>query len=222
MIMRILWSNTTQAPRKSHITQSTLQKYCSDRCRREKPRPGRSMEPTIEMAFVRLLGDGREKRIVNCEEVQNVVFSMARRRAEGTEEQDNDDKRVGLLDAAGRGKEEQGSDDSDDDATEDEDGGVRLPCGTEERPATATTTTTTTTIMRSKMDKAPRSTREEWGMDKAKEREMVRRAARRGVAFGFEIEEGRRRRVEAVQGGRRVESSFAKGEWGVRWCETEH
>ena len=47
-------------------------------------------------------------------------------------------------------------------------------------------------------------------MHKAKEREMVRRAARRGVAFGFEIEEGRRRRVEAVQGGRTVESSLAR------------
>lgn len=208
MVMRIVWSNTTQAPRKFHTTQSTPQKYCSDRCRREKPNPGRSMESNIEMAFVRLLGGGREKRIVNCEEVQNVVFGMTRRRAEEEQEKDDgddddndDEERVGLLDAAGQGK-EQGSDDSD---------GVRLPCRTEDGPATTTTT-------RSKMDKAPHSTRGGWGMHKAKEREMVRRAARRGVAFGFEME-GRRRRVEAVQGGRTVESSFAKGEWGVRWRE---
>lgn len=214
MLMGLLWSNATQAPRKSHTTQSILQKYCSDRCRREKPRPGRSMELKIEMAFVRLLGDGREKRIINCAEVQNVVFSMARRRAEEKEQEERNivDKRVGLLDAAGQGKEEQGSDDSDEDATEDEDGGVKLPCRTEDGPSTATTT-------RSKMDGAPRSTGEVWGMYKAKEREMVRRAARRGVAFGFEIGEGRRRGVEAVQGGRTVESSFAKGEWGVRWRE---
>lgn len=65
------------------------------------------------------------------------------------------------------------------------------------------------------------------GMRKARNREMVRRAARRGVAFGFLLpgdgkengrgEGGRRRWVDAVQGGRVVESSFAKGEWGVRW-----
>ena len=110
------------------------------------------MEPNIEMAFVRLLGDGKEKRIVNCEEVQNAVFSMTGRRAEEKEDDDDDnDEREGLLDATGQGK-EQGSDDSDGDASEDEDGGVRLPCRTEDRRATATT-------MRSKMDKAPRSTR---------------------------------------------------------------
>lgn len=63
---------------------------------------------------------------------------------------------------------------------------------------------------------------------RAVEREKVRQAARRGVVFGFVIgearggegggQEGREcRRVEAVQGGRVVEASFAKGEWGVRW-----
>lgn len=60
------------------------------------------------------------------------------------------------------------------------------------------------------------------GVRKAKEREMVRQAARRGVAFGFEVEgegEGARRKVDCVRGGRVVESSFAKGEWGVRWRE---
>lgn len=66
------------------------------------------------------------------------------------------------------------------------------------------------------------------GMRKAREREMVRRAGRRGVVFGFLVEgeggggdgdkgEKKRRMVDAVQGGRVVESSFAKGEWGVRW-----
>lgn len=67
------------------------------------------------------------------------------------------------------------------------------------------------------------------GMQRAKHREKVRQAARRGVAFGFfksgvaakgagEGEERRvRTRVEAVQAGRVVEASFAKGEFGVRW-----
>lgn len=78
------------------------------------------------------------------------------------------------------------------------------------------------------------------GLQRAKQREQVRQAARRGVAFGFPIttddgsgvegkdtDKGRgggeggegRRKVDAVQGGRVVEASFAKGEWGVRWRE---
>lgn len=49
-------------------------------------------------------------------------------------------------------------------------------------------------------------------------REEARRAARRLVNFGFKaqgVEEDRS--VEAVQDGKVVESSFAKGEWGIRW-----
>jgi hypothetical protein len=49
-------------------------------------------------------------------------------------------------------------------------------------------------------------------------REEARRAARRLVNFGFRsqgVEEDRE--VEAVQDGKVVETSFAKGEWGVRW-----
>ncbi|MCJ1389699.1 hypothetical protein MMC18_002556, partial [Xylographa bjoerkii] len=73
------------------------------------------------------------------------------------------------------------------------------------------------------------------GQQRAEERELVRQAARRGVAFGFIVRNGtddiqsragqkppaseERRKCEAVQGGRVVEASFAKGEWGVRWRE---
>lgn len=74
------------------------------------------------------------------------------------------------------------------------------------------------------------------GRRRADNREKVRQAARRGVVFGFAVEDNaleegeerkaredrdqqspRRCRVEAVQGGRVVEASFAKREWGVRW-----
>lgn len=64
------------------------------------------------------------------------------------------------------------------------------------------------------------------GQRRADEREMVRKAARRGVAFGFLVdgdegvrggEKGERRKCEAVMKGALVEASFAKGEWGVRW-----
>ncbi|KAI4859672.1 hypothetical protein F4820DRAFT_453655 [Hypoxylon rubiginosum] len=76
------------------------------------------------------------------------------------------------------------------------------------------------------------------GQRRARQREMVRSAARRGVVFGFaavEVEgreqgQGRpaattttettaRKKCEAVMQGRVVEPSFAKGDWGVRWRE---
>ena len=154
------------------------------------------------MAFVQLLGDGGERRVVKCEEVERVVFTMTRR---GTEE---DDESGGPVDVDGPGEEGERGEGEE---AEEEDGGVRLPCNMDPAIATAP--------VEPKWEKRRSTTAREWGMQKAKEREMVRRAARRGVAFGFGMEEGKRRRVEAVQRGRVVESSFAKGEWGVRWRE---
>jgi hypothetical protein len=60
------------------------------------------------------------------------------------------------------------------------------------------------------------------GQKRADEREMVRKAARRGCAFGFVVDgdaAGERRKCEAVMKGVVVEASFAKGEWGIRWRE---
>ncbi|KAF4536250.1 hypothetical protein BFW01_g1424 [Lasiodiplodia theobromae] len=63
------------------------------------------------------------------------------------------------------------------------------------------------------------------GQKRAHEREMVRCAARRGVAFGFVVKQAggdqteARRKCEAVMHGKVVESSFAKGDWSVRWRE---
>jgi hypothetical protein len=59
------------------------------------------------------------------------------------------------------------------------------------------------------------------GQRRADEREMVKRAARRCVAFGVAggEEDGERRKCEAVMKGVVVEASFAKGEWGIRWRE---
>lgn len=58
------------------------------------------------------------------------------------------------------------------------------------------------------------------GQKRADEREMVRRAARRGCAFGFSVPgEEEKRMCEAVMKGAVVEASFAKGEWGIRWRE---
>jgi hypothetical protein len=62
------------------------------------------------------------------------------------------------------------------------------------------------------------------GQQKAHERELVRCAARRGVAFGFLLkaapgEPEDRRKCEAVMQNNVVEPSFAKGDWSIRWRE---
>jgi hypothetical protein len=58
------------------------------------------------------------------------------------------------------------------------------------------------------------------GQKRADEREAVRKAARRGCAFGFTVDgESEKRKCEAVMKGVVVEASYAKGEWGIRWRE---
>ncbi|RSL82783.1 hypothetical protein CEP51_004936 [Fusarium floridanum] len=56
------------------------------------------------------------------------------------------------------------------------------------------------------------------GQKRAKEKEMTKCAARRGVIFGLLIGE-ERRLCEAVMAGKVVEPSFAKGDWSIRWRE---
>ncbi|KAL6916925.1 hypothetical protein FSHL1_008400 [Fusarium sambucinum] len=59
------------------------------------------------------------------------------------------------------------------------------------------------------------------GQKRAKEREMAKCAARRGVVFGFSVDEdGEKRLCEAVMSGKVVEPSFAKGDWAIRWRES--
>ena len=69
------------------------------------------------------------------------------------------------------------------------------------------------------------------GQKRAEEREMVRRAARRAVVFGFPVEKAydgpaahpksenseEKRKCEALMSGQVVEPSFAKGDWAIRW-----
>lgn len=58
------------------------------------------------------------------------------------------------------------------------------------------------------------------GQKRARQREMVRCAARRAVVFGLVAGEGEeRRKCEAVMNGKVVEPSFAKGGWSIRWRE---
>ncbi|KAK4691764.1 hypothetical protein P7C71_g5306, partial [Lecanoromycetidae sp. Uapishka_2] len=109
-------------------------------------------------------------------------------------------------------------------------GGVRLPTN-----MVPSKSSTSTALNRSNPGQGSPLNFQQYGLKIAKQREQVRQAARRGVAFGFEVHAddekegggGRRRRggesmekrkhLEAVQYGRVVEASFAKGDWGVRW-----
>ena len=176
-------------------------------------------------------GDRRD-RIILCGEVERAVFGGGRSRVgdgilENESPQTNPDQ-------------DKHDEKSEDESDEDESGGV--PVSLPPPPQTS-----------NQNPNAPSDSRKD-GLVRARNREKVRQAARRGVAFGFlvpadyvavwngkgknerkeapievgrggregeneQVDRGRRRKVEAVQGGRVVESSFAKGEWGVRWVE---
>ena len=173
---------------------------------------------------MRLLGPGLEGvdgrvgrgrgRVVGCKDVQRVVFGSGEGgRGKGVD--------VGEEGRGGGGLEGSGSDEVEEEE-EEEGGGVPLSLHTpsSRSPLSAPNPPSSCTL-----------TPQQLGLRRAREREMVRQAARRGVAFGFDVDdevvatEGKRervemrRRVECVQGGKVVESSFAKGEWGVRWIE---
>ena len=169
------------------------------------------MEAHIERTFVKMLGSsqspgrgGSGKGIVLCGEVEERVFGS-----------------VGdATDSKGpSGAELIGGDASSED--EGSDGGVTIDDVETVGPRGAFDN-----------DLTP----QQLGRQRAANREKVRQAARRGVVFGFLVDETgydnggerktggdfgekgqKRRRVEAVQGGRVVEASFAKGEWGVKW-----
>ena len=144
------------------------------------------------------LGDGSTKRVVECGEVEREVFGGGGGDGGGG--------------GGGRGDGGvEGGVEVDDDDEDDEGGGVALPSA-----STSTSTKSTDAITAKLHVRGEGLTSQQLGVQKAKEREMVRQAGRRGVAFGFEVEGGRRK-VDCVKGGRVVESSFAKGEWGVRW-----
>ncbi|KAI4130956.1 MAG: hypothetical protein LQ338_001467 [Usnochroma carphineum] len=204
-------------PRRPHHPYSPpqTQKYCSDRCRRSKPS---ALESRIENTFVRLL---KGKSVVGCEEVEREIFFSGDGGGGGDEGRNENGS------GSSRRRDEIGVDPEEEDgyssANDDgeADGGVPLLLNDNAIPAPQEKRSRTNCDVTD----AGRC-----GMQRARHRELVRQAGRRGVAFGFFVGgeregnggnagEGKEkwRRVEAVQGGRVVESSFAKGEWGVRW-----
>lgn len=178
------------------------------------------MEGRIEAGFVRLLGAG-EGVVVMCGVVEAMGFG------DGTGDEE------GRGEATGKGEEMEEAGEVDEELSDD--GGVDLP-RSPPLPALKITGNETRT---------DETDSRRAGLQRAHYREKVRQAARRGCAFGFLVGddiktagedeagqvagekkgkvvkgEGRRmRKVEAVQGSRVVEASFAKGEFGVRWVD---
>ena len=201
------------------------------------------MEERIEGYFVGLLGGGDEVagsgtegvgerkgmgrgRIVLCSEVERLLFGSGALSKSTTNElaSKEEEKEEEREETASDSSSEQHRDEQAD--TPDGDGGVLLP--------------TNPPSLKNAQQNDARTT----GHHRALHREKVRQAARRGVAFGFLVpcspspgesageaisghgngdgdgesdRKREKRKVEAVQAGRVVESSFAKGEWGVRW-----
>ena len=174
--------------------------------------------------FVELLGGGDQgasRRVVGCEEVEARVFGSMARTSSLSHSMDSRES---------GGEVESDTAISDQASDDDDDGGVSL--GESMAP-------------NAPFKKQPRilesSTPQQLGRQRAANREKVRQAARRGANFGFPVQAlepteasplsqqakdpnsatPRRKKVEAIQGGRIVEASFAKGPWGVRWKD-EH
>ena len=165
------------------------------------------MERRIEDTFVSLLEEGRQgskKRVVLCGDVQELIFPWDDFQHRRSESQLTG--RVDSLDGSS--------------CYSDESGGVILP-GYPTMPCSSSAS-----LMQQDADSRTQ------GMQRARQREVVRQAARRGVAFGFLIKDDGtrgasapdaepRRKVMAIKDGKVVDSSFAKGEWGVQWYNQE-
>jgi len=254
--------------RKAQQSQVNVVKYCSDRCRNRKPGP---VDRKIERRIAALLNDepesgiektaakskvvkGDRRLIVTMDEIEEVFFGNRHDPSKVFGRKKNRASR-----ALGKHDEEWKSVDmvSDEDSSDREAaplipslGGVRPivrppqlesevngGIGGEKGRAERTE------------ESAQDLEKRQEGQRLAKEREMVRRAARRGVVFGFMVDVGQdarqehqpktsgrtaksknsdgekqallmgRRKCEALMQGAVVEPSFAKGNWAIRWRE---
>lgn len=176
------------------------------------------MEARIEGVFVRLLGEGRG--VVGCGVVEGVVLGSLKEEEE--------------VQGRGSGREVEDAGGIDEKVSDDDDGGgVTLPRSPGNEHRAKETTPQTAALQRAhRREKIRQAARRGCAFGF-----LVDGDAGTGGDEGGEMEEGgeggkgkgkgkrglegrrRRRKVEAVQNGRVVEASFAKGEFGVRWVD---
>ncbi|KAI8650084.1 hypothetical protein NCS56_01460300 [Fusarium sp. Ph1] len=232
-------------------------KYCSSRCRTNKPG---KLDRELETTFVQLLSaedggqaevrgktkgqggvrskkkgkqsKGDDRILVPCSAVEDHVFGPHRLSMEESEPENEDvmvDTTVplpqGLPGVASAGEDMDLSGNKEGDSSVDGHVLVRMAVrsGTRIRPPQSVSEVNGNVggekgrAERIQETDAMVEKRKE-GQKRAKEREMTKCAARRGVVFGFLVGE-ERRLCEAVMAGKAVEPSFAKGDWSIRWRE---
>ncbi|CAK3830938.1 Hypothetical predicted protein [Lecanosticta acicola] len=242
-------------------------KYCSDRCRSRKPGDlDRKIEKTISSLLNAEEDSGLEQTaaksrtvkgdhriIVTCDEIEELVFG-SRYDPERTHGRNKKKKRRAIGDPSAEWKsvdmeelseeEEQPTTASSEDDSVEGGGGVRI-----RPPQTESEVNFSVGGERGRAEKIEESAddlqKRRQGAKRAEEREMVRRAARRGIVFGFEVPRRQEpnqkqpkgkskhkgdeqeedesttevRKAEAIMNGMVVEPSFAKGNWSIRWRE---
>ncbi|EXJ68207.1 uncharacterized protein A1O5_08822 [Cladophialophora psammophila CBS 110553] len=253
--------------RKQQQKGSNTIKYCSDRCRNQKPGP---VDKKVERMMVSILnaetGSGIESTaakskltkgdrriIVTCDELEEVIFGGRHDPAKTFGRKKNRATRA----LHGEGEWKSVDMDENHDVHSDQDGSPVEATHPRIRPKVRPPQLESDVNGSIGGEKgwAERhfETPEEYekrleGRQRAEEREMIRRAARRGVVFGFEVDwphldhqtqqakgnlesgrddsntgnrpsQQRRRKCEAVMNGSVVEPSFAKGNWAIRWRE---
>jgi hypothetical protein len=236
--------------RKDHKSQDTPAKYCSARCRSQKPGV---LDQRIEDAFLGLMSGagGAAKRrstgdsrvIILCSEIEEIIFGS----------RDDPSKMYGrkknrTARAIGGDEEEWKSVDVESDQElldeqfaeyEEKQTGFAGKIQPSQNKTGINGSIGSEKGWVERADESPEDAfKRTEGQRIAEEREMVKRAARRGCVVGCVVDEGmerqrnggkkdrkgsdqrtERRLCEAVMNGVVVEPSFAKGDWGVRWRE---
>lgn len=251
---RVISNRRTTAKAKANDTPV---KYCSSRCRTNKPG---KLDRELETAFVQFLsaedsvqaevrgmtkgqgavrskkkgkqGKGDDRILVPCSAVEDHVFGTHRLSMEESEPESEDVTAdtptalpPGRLEVASFGEDM----DLEGNLAEDKsiDGHVlarlAVRSGTRIRPPQSVSEVNGS--VGGEKGRAERiqetdvmADKRKEGQKKAKQKEMTKCAARRGVVFGFLVGE-ERRLCEAVMAGKVVEASFAKGDWSIRWRE---
>ncbi|KAI9172554.1 hypothetical protein HJFPF1_02059 [Paramyrothecium foliicola] len=254
---RVISSRRTAA----NNNTNTPAKYCSSRCRTQKPG---KLDRELERAFVHFLNEGADKPassnqghgkgkkagkqskgghvkgdkrvLVACSTVEEFVFGSHRMSMEstaGSEERALDEAVVLPAYPPEMVESLDDIDLSNDPIAQDQVDGhllasMSVRSGTRIRPPQSVSEVNGSVGGEKGRAERIEETEEmlekrREGQKKAKEREMTRCAARRGVVFGFSVGDdagsGERRLCEAVMAGKVVEPSFAKGDWAIRWRE---